>query len=498
MNRIAPGLVGLEAGLRLGEQYKGVRDRDAARQDAASIRSAGEKAMGDAETPEDAMERAASAQAEAALRTGNVELFSKHFNAAASMRDMLTQRDLNAAAQREGTGDLSGYLKPLNRMKDGIEYLDIQPTDAGVRLKVRVGGQEQVKDVPMDVWEGMKHTLADGAARRRIELTAALSGQRGGAQKAGGQPSAADIAASQGLTLPQFRAADQYNRTGQVPVMPGGQSMAPAQPNPMLPMPQMSVPTQPTPEEQHAAQVKANARKVGSARVAATVDPAKLDQFEKGMTENVGREAVYAPGADVVAGARKAAAVRGQAMYDGNTDVTRDRFSGETTTTEPGKAGIEADRALARARDAEAAKDRAAQVGPGGPRANTPEYKAAEAEFKAAERDLERAEAALDSAEKSRTQAVGNALGERQIQAAQESTNAAIQRASKAIADAQKRQAAAREKMLSIAAGGKEAPKPAGAVTSRLKVLPEGSRQIGTSGGKPVYQTPDGKRFVAE
>lgn len=34
----------------------------------------------------------------------------------------------------------------------------------------------------------------------------------------------------------------------------------------------------------------------------------------------------------------------------------------------------------------------------------------------------------------------------------------------------------------------------AGAVTA----LPEGARQIGTSRGKPVYQTPDGKRYVAE
>lgn len=35
------------------------------------------------------------------------------------------------------------------------------------------------------------------------------------------------------------------------------------------------------------------------------------------------------------------------------------------------------------------------------------------------------------------------------------------------------------------------APKP-GAVSG----LPQGARQIGTSGGKPVYETPDGKRFI--
>jgi len=26
--------------------------------------------------------------------------------------------------------------------------------------------------------------------------------------------------------------------------------------------------------------------------------------------------------------------------------------------------------------------------------------------------------------------------------------------------------------------------------------LPQGSKQIGTSGGKPVYQTPDGRKFL--
>jgi hypothetical protein len=35
-------------------------------------------------------------------------------------------------------------------------------------------------------------------------------------------------------------------------------------------------------------------------------------------------------------------------------------------------------------------------------------------------------------------------------------------------------------------------PKPA------VKSLPPGARQIGTSKGKPVYETPDGKRFIAE
>lgn len=46
-----------------------------------------------------------------------------------------------------------------------------------------------------------------------------------------------------------------------------------------------------------------------------------------------------------------------------------------------------------------------------------------------------------------------------------------------------------------------EAPAPAAkpaASAPTLKTLPPGSRQVGTSGGKPVYETPDGKRFIAQ
>jgi len=42
-------------------------------------------------------------------------------------------------------------------------------------------------------------------------------------------------------------------------------------------------------------------------------------------------------------------------------------------------------------------------------------------------------------------------------------------------------------------------PPPKGAAPgARLNALPPGSRQIGTSGGKPVYETPDGKRFTPD
>lgn len=39
---------------------------------------------------------------------------------------------------------------------------------------------------------------------------------------------------------------------------------------------------------------------------------------------------------------------------------------------------------------------------------------------------------------------------------------------------------------------------PAAQAAPVIKQLPAGSKQIGTSGGKPVYQTPDGKKFIGE
>lgn len=50
-----------------------------------------------------------------------------------------------------------------------------------------------------------------------------------------------------------------------------------------------------------------------------------------------------------------------------------------------------------------------------------------------------------------------------------------------------------------LAAGGGKLPQAgatAKAATTQVTELPAGSRQIGTSGGKPVYETPDGKRFI--
>ncbi len=49
------------------------------------------------------------------------------------------------------------------------------------------------------------------------------------------------------------------------------------------------------------------------------------------------------------------------------------------------------------------------------------------------------------------------------------------------------------------APAARSAPAPAPAKASApISSLPEGARQIGTSGGKPVYQTPDGRKFIAQ
>lgn len=39
---------------------------------------------------------------------------------------------------------------------------------------------------------------------------------------------------------------------------------------------------------------------------------------------------------------------------------------------------------------------------------------------------------------------------------------------------------------------------PSAAPKARIDTLPAGAKQVGTSGGKPVYETPDGKRFIGK
>ena len=56
-----------------------------------------------------------------------------------------------------------------------------------------------------------------------------------------------------------------------------------------------------------------------------------------------------------------------------------------------------------------------------------------------------------------------------------------------------------RAKAIERLTGGTPAPKSgdnAGTPPATVSALPKGATQIGTSGGKPVYQTPDGKKFI--
>jgi hypothetical protein len=53
-----------------------------------------------------------------------------------------------------------------------------------------------------------------------------------------------------------------------------------------------------------------------------------------------------------------------------------------------------------------------------------------------------------------------------------------------------------REKFNLPPAAAPQDKQPGNATT--INALPDGAKQIGTSGGKPVYQTPDGKKFIAK
>lgn len=59
---------------------------------------------------------------------------------------------------------------------------------------------------------------------------------------------------------------------------------------------------------------------------------------------------------------------------------------------------------------------------------------------------------------------------------------------------------AVRKEIARLPGGGGASPAaaPAAPRAPVMPALPAGSRQIGTSGGKPVYQTPDGKKFVQQ
>lgn len=168
-------LSGIQTGFNMGQAVKAANRADEQHAEAQGIKQAGADAMAQLPTdasPEDQLAAAADARARAALKANRMDEFATHFKAASEMRDVLNERDLMVAEkQRMATGDLSGYLKPLNRLRDGINYKSLTPTEAGVEITFSTAdGKEQKKVVTPDAFKGMVMTLADKRRLRQIEF----------------------------------------------------------------------------------------------------------------------------------------------------------------------------------------------------------------------------------------------------------------------------------------------------------------------------------------
>jgi hypothetical protein len=77
-----------------------------------------------------------------------------------------------------------------------------------------------------------------------------------------------------------------------------------------------------------------------------------------------------------------------------------------------------------------------------------------------------------------------------------DAANAKLDAEEKALRDRQDRIEARLDGDPGLSLGSAKGSPPAGKQV--VKALPAGAKQIGTSGGKPVYETPDGKRFIAK
>lgn len=184
---------------------------------------------------------------------------------------------------------------------------------------------------------------------------------------------------------------------------------------------------------------------------------AQLDQYQGG-NDRAGQAALIGQGKDV---------------YGGNSDVTRNQVTGKTDTTDVGKAevkkkGAEAGEALAKAEKARAE----AEAG-GGVKGATVERLSTQLNaVNAAIKDL--------------------SDPEKQPRRGDTAAVAEHEQALKTYRSLQAKLAAAMDERIGDKPGTPKPAKPAAV----LKTLPPGAKQIGTSGGKPVYQTPDGKKFI--
>lgn len=176
-----------------------------------------------------------------------------------------------------------------------------------------------------------------------------------------------------------------------------------------------------------------------NAELAKLVSPQSFDQFQKGLTEATVRSAAFAPNANLAEVNRRVGATKGEGEFGGDTNVTRNKFTGATADTPMSESQREYNKSRGDAAEARAARP------PGGGK-NSPDYKAAEAIFKAAERDQEKAEADLREIEKSERDAFQTEASRRTI---------AEQRArvSTALAGARRRAAEANTRMERIANG---------------------------------------------
>jgi hypothetical protein len=162
----------------------------------------------------------------------------------------------------------------------------------------------------------------------------------------------------------------------------------------------------------------------------------------------------------------------GKAVYGGDSNVTRNTVTGRTAVTPVGQAEIGR-----RAAAADLSGARAGAVGTGatdGPKPVTG------VDLERAARAAERALAVELGVPASRLQEEISRLQRRGSLTAEQTAMVAEYRA-----------ALGRLQEL----GARPGASPA-AATPRLPTLPPGARQIGTSGGKPVFETPDGKRFI--
>jgi hypothetical protein len=205
------------------------------------------------------------------------------------------------------------------------------------------------------------------------------------------------------------------------------------------------------------------------------------DSVQKGRQtgqEIAGTEAILADPSKAGIVGTAIAGGQGKNLYGGNGDVTRQNFTGETNTTAVGDSQI-------RENDAQAAKSRA-DAANAPKEARSKEFNGLQQQRLAIDADLERIERSITALRKEQPK------GWQDLVKSQQSK---IDKLEIDKADVQER---LREFTTKESNKGKpDAPaKPGAPAAPTISALPKGAVQVGTSNGKPVFQTPDGKKFI--